>query len=179
MPGRHGTLAGVRADEARALLGVTVGASPSEVRAAWRRCVRGSHPDVSAGADAAGRTARLNEAYALLRALPAPVPVVTPEPPVDGDDTLIVTAPADEAFLALLEAGHRTGDVTYVDRSAGLLELVVDVAGTGTCSVLVTLQGRADGTTHAFVTVESLADPGWRPSAAVLTGLLGSLAGRG
>ena len=166
----------MRADEARVLLGVTDGATVAEVRAAWRRSVLGSHPDVSAGADAAVRTARLNEAYALLRALPTIPPAPFPSPEVDGGDTLVVAAPAEDAYLGLLEAAHRTGDVTYVDRAAGLLELVVDLPGVGTYSVLVTLQGRGDGTTHAFVTVESLADPGWRPSAAVLTGLLRSLA---
>lgn len=167
----------MRAEEARTLLGVGPTATPHEVRAAWRRTVRAAHPDVNGGAGAGGRTAQLNEAYRLLRHLPPPAPAV-PVVPVatEADDTLVVGAPADEAFLVLLDAAHDTGDVTYVDPSAGLLELVIDVEGAGPCSVLVTLQGRADGTTHAFVTVEGLNDPDWRPTAGVLAALLRNLA---
>lgn len=157
----------MRTEEARALLGVGATATAAEIRAAWRRSVRGAHPDVTAGPEAGVRTARLNEAYAVLRDLPpaSPVPVPAAAPP-----------PVDR-FLALLDAAHRTGDVTYVDRASGLLELLVDVPDVGSCSVLVTLQGHPDGTVHAAVTAESLAHPGWRPDRSLLERLARSLAG--
>jgi hypothetical protein len=151
----------VRADEARALLGVDGGATAAEIRAAWRRAMRGSHPDVAAGPDAGPRTARLNEAYAVLRAAPVPMPASAPP-----------AAPEEDSYLTLLEAAHRVGDVTYVDRQAGLLELLVDLPDVGPCSVLVTLQGR-----RAFVAVDSLSDPGWNPSAEQLAAVTRSLAG--
>jgi hypothetical protein len=95
---------------------------------------------------------------------PAPPPAPEPAwaPPlvpragvaVVGTDTLLLAAPPDEAFARLLEAAHRVGAVTYVDRSCAIFELVVQVDGES-CSLVVTLQGRAHGT-EAFVTLESL-----------------------
>ena len=91
---------------------------------------------------------------------PAPAPTWAPPPvprvgvAVVGTDTLLLAAPPDEAFARLLEAAHRVGAVTYVDRSCAIFELVVQVDGES-CSLVVTLQGRAHGT-EAFVTLESL-----------------------
>ena len=69
-----------------------------------------------------------------------------------GDDTLLVAAPPPEAFGRLLEAGHRIGEVSYVDRSCGIFEVIVREgaepstgAGGESCSLLVTLQGRGRG----------------------------------
>jgi hypothetical protein len=45
--------------------------------------------------------------------------------------------------------------VAYFDRHLGLLETVVRFEGGPTCSVLITLQGRAFGT-EAFITMESI-----------------------
>jgi hypothetical protein len=90
----------------------------------------------------------------------APAPAWQPPPvprvgvTVVGSDTLLLAAPPDEAFARLLEAAHRVGAVTYVDRSCAIFELVVQLDGES-CSLVVTLQGRAHGT-EAFVTLESL-----------------------
>jgi hypothetical protein len=76
-----------------------------------------------------------------------------------------LTAPPDEAFVRLLDACHRIGDVTYVDRSCAIFETLVQVDGEGTCSLVITLQGRADGT-DAFCTLEAIehvASPPVRP----------------
>ena len=56
---------------------------------------------------------------------------------------------------ASLEACHRIGDVTYIDRSCAILETLVQVEGEGVCSLVITLQGRADGT-DAFCTLEAI-----------------------
>lgn len=75
------------------------------------------------------------------------------------DDTLFITAPPAEAFALLLDAGSRVGGIGYVDRNLGLLELIVRFEGGPSCSVLITMQGRAFGT-DAFITMESIeADP--------------------
>jgi DnaJ domain len=90
----------------------------------------------------------------------APAPVWQPPPPprvgvvAAGTDTLLLAAPPDEAFARLLDAGHRVGSVTYVDRSCAIFELVVRLDGES-CSLVVTLQGRAHGT-EAFLTLESM-----------------------
>ena len=121
--------------------------------------------------DATRRTAELTEAYALvqrklatspdgriehprraprLRRRPSPVPVKE----VDGD-SILFDVPADEAFAALFEAAGRVGHVAYFDRHLGILETVVRFEGGPSCSVLITLQGRAYGT-EAFCTMESI-----------------------
>ncbi len=85
---------------------------------------------------------------------------------VDGD-TIAFGAPADETFLMLLDAGHDIGELTYVDRSVPILEVICQFVGTPTLSLVITLQGRMDGT-EAFCTVESIeARPG-PPTAAVV-----------
>ncbi|MGZ4759245.1 MAG: J domain-containing protein [Acidimicrobiales bacterium] len=79
--------------------------------------------------------------------------------PVDADllegDTIAVHAPAEEAFALLFEAAGRVGHIAYFDRQLGILETVVRFEGGPTCSVLITLQGRAMFT-EAFCTMESI-----------------------
>jgi hypothetical protein len=161
--------------EARRLLGL--GPTPTwvEVRIAYRAQISAAHPD-----RAGGRTdlaAAVNAAYATLRQAerdghlhdrhhhepsPRPAPTVTEpepgfeEPPevLDGD-TVHLPVPPDEAFVHLLDACHRIGDVTYIDRSCAILEALVRVEGEGVCSLVITLQGRATGT-DAFCTLEAI-----------------------
>lgn len=72
------------------------------------------------------------------------------------DDTIALAGPGDEAFARLVEAAHRFGDLTYVDRHTGFLEALVRMTDGVTVSVVISLQGRADGTTEAFVTMEAI-----------------------
>jgi DnaJ domain len=164
----------VEPDQARAVLGVTAGTGWEEVRTAYRRLLRRHHPDVASGTPAAGATtARIVAAFGTLRAeraehaahaarahenLPAGG-AAAGATPGDGEspegDTVVLPAPADEAFLALLEAVQDVGEATYVDAEVGLLETIVG-SGSGACSLVVSLQGRSNGTTEAFVTLEPL-----------------------
>ena len=149
---------------ARATLGVGPRPSWDEVRAAYRARIQTAHPD-RAGGDTA-RAAALNAAYATLvrakrtgdlhQAPPEPEPAPDPIPAevLDGD-TIRLAMPPDEAFVRHLEAAHRNGDVTYVDRSCAIFEALVAVEGEGACSLVITLQGRAHGT-EAFCTLESI-----------------------
>ena len=112
------------------------------MRIAYRAQIAASHPD-RAGGDPA-RAAVVTEAYATLerahregrladrprrprrrhrRRGPAPPAAPLDEPPevLDGD-TVHLAAPPDEAFARLVEACHRIGDVTYIDRSCAILE---------------------------------------------------------
>ncbi len=162
---------------ARASLGLGPTPSWTEVRVAYRAQIAAAHPD-RAGGDTA-RAALVNEAYATLerahrdgtlQQLPRPVrrPAAAPGPrspseagPLDEPpevlegDTIHLSVPADEAFARLVEACHRIGDVTYVDRSCAILEALVRVEGEGVCSLVITLQGRAHGT-DAFCTLEAI-----------------------
>jgi hypothetical protein len=176
--------------EARAVLGVGDRPTWTEVRIAYRAQIQAAHPDrVGGDTDLA---ARLNDAFATLRRarvdgrlaeppVPAPPPPPSPprpaawsppvpvvdEPPevLDGDTVHLAGIPADEAFVHLLDACHRIGDVTYIDRSCAILETLVRVEGEGVCSLVITLQGRATGT-DAFCTLEAIehvATPSVRP----------------
>jgi hypothetical protein len=159
--------------EARVVLGVDPADGWDVVRAAYRRRIRAAHPDTH-GVGATATAARLNEAYAVLSrakragilttvpGAPAPPPGPPPAPPpvgvaVVGGDTLLLAAPPPEAFALLLEAGHRVGEVTYVDRSCAIFEVVLRQDGE-TCSLVVTIQGRAHGT-EAFLTLEAMERP--------------------
>jgi len=157
--------------EARAVLGVSAGDGWDVVRLAYRSRIRAAHPDVH-GVGTTPVAARLNEAYAVLSRArragaapptpaptpPAPAPPPPAPPPVGvrvvGGDTLLLAAPPDRAFALLLEAGHRVGNVSYVDRSCAIFEVVVRQDGE-TCSLVVTLQGRAHGT-EALLTLEAM-----------------------
>ncbi|HEX5367685.1 MAG TPA: J domain-containing protein [Acidimicrobiales bacterium] len=170
--------------EARTVLGVAPHDDWPTVRAAYRRAIRTAHPDLHGGTTAAA--VRLNEAYGVLRRAwrdgtpsgpGAPGPPVAPPPPVEvamaAGDALLLGVPADEAFAVLLEAAHRIGNVSYVDRSCAIFEVVVDQDGEA-CSLLVTLQGRAHGT-EALLTLEALERPASLPPGRVLARLLAAL----
>lgn len=163
--------------EARTVLGVTATDGWEVVRRAYRSRIRAAHPDTH-GVGATPQAIRLNEAYAVLSRAkraggavtgpsagatappppPRPAPTRPAPPPVgvsiEGSDTLLLAAPPDEAFALLLDAGHRVGDVSYVDRSCAIFEVVVR-QDDETCSLVVTLQGRSHGT-EAFLTLEAL-----------------------
>ncbi len=171
--------------EALGILGISPGATADEVRAAYLRLIRDRHPDVAGGdAITTRQAARVTQAYAVVRAVlratgatTVPEPPATPPPPtppagaaarwpfdaqaeptdaeaVDGD-TIAIAAPPPEAFAALFDAAGRVGHVAYFDRQLGILETVVRFEGGPTCSVLITLQGRAHHT-DAFCTMESI-----------------------
>jgi hypothetical protein len=157
--------------EARVVLGVGAGAGDEELRAAYRHALRRAHPDLHDGSDLG--TTRVVDAYRVLVDAPpdpvdAPPPVLVDAGPVVVDgDTVAAELPAGDLFAMLHEVGHRIGEVAYVDPSAGLLEIVVELAGYGACSVVLTLQGRGTGTTEAFCTVEPLGGGVAPPASAV------------
>jgi hypothetical protein len=89
-------------------------------------------------------------------------------------DAILVDAPADETFVALFEAAGRIGHVGYFDRHLGILETIVRFEGGPSCSVLITLQGRAVGT-EAFLTMESIEAAPTPPIAPVVDALVAAL----
>lgn len=190
--------------EALSILGVSPGASADDVRRAYRRVIRDRHPDLAGSdPDATRQTARVTQAYAVVTAavkanggasVPDVPPPPRPPPPaapprrgwpfdagaeateaeaVDGD-TIAIGAPPAEAFAALFDAAGRVGHVAYFDRQLGILETVVRFEGGPTCSVLITLQGRADHT-DAFCTMESIESTPTPPLRPVIEALVQEL----
>lgn len=167
-------------DAALALLGLPPGERDAgAVRAAYLAAIRTEHPDVSAASDAASRAAGIIEAYeTVLAALDEPEPTAprpagpsepsgptdptaAPPPPIRliDDDTIEVQAPLDLVYGWLVQAGHLAGDITFLDRSAPILQVLVSFVDEPPCQVIFDLQGRAArGTTEIFCTVESLED---------------------
>jgi len=181
--------------EAARILGVAVDAEWTEVRVAYREQIRSHHPD-HAGAASADRAASIIEAFAVLERaraandasatnVPPPQPPPSPPPrvrrterwrpgvdPSPGvlridDGTLLIGAPADEVFRLLIDAAHDIGEVTYVDRSVPILEVLCQFVGEPATSLLLTLQGRATGT-EVFCTVESIESRPAPPAASVV-----------
>jgi DnaJ domain len=184
---------------ARALLGVEDGSTANELRAAYRRALLHTHPDLSPEGDATERTVELTRAYRLLvdqlkevvergappsmARSPAPRPPASPSSPPTAsiavvlldDDTIGVAAPPSETLLLLVDTVNRLGDISYLDPSAGLVEAVVEFIEAPTSSVLLSLQGRATGMTEIFCTVEPLSGGEAPPSDAVTRLLLHTL----
>lgn len=178
--------------EAARILGVSSAATPDEVRIAYRSQIRTHHPD-RAGAASAGRAASIVEAYRVLTesspataeeppAAPSAATTNGPVPPraatddlgygappvgrIDAD-TLALGAPADESFRWLLDAAHDVGEITYVDRSMPIMEVLCRFEGEPATSLLLTLQGRGEHT-EVFCTVESIEARPAPPTSAVV-----------
>lgn len=171
--------------EALEVLGLEPGCDEVAVRAAYRALIRVHHPDLAAPTDtgaATARTARLTAAVSVLDGVlaahggrvPTPSPPPRPSPPAASTDpaepgasieptevavldegALAIGAPPPEAYARLYEAAGRVGDVAYVDAQLGILEIIVRFEGGPSCSVVMTLQGRATHT-EVFCSMESI-----------------------
>lgn len=182
-------------DEARAVLGLGPDATLADAVRRHRRLQRRHHPDVAGVGDegATARSAELNRALAVLRAAGSghatpPVPTSAgetvasavgdpgrePVAVVSDGDSLFVPAPPDETWLRLLEAGTGLGGIGHVDPRLGLLELIVRFEGGPSCSVLLTLQGRTDGT-EILCEMESIEAAPTPPITPVVTALAEAL----
>ena len=158
------------------------------VRSAYLAAIRTAHPDRNAAAGATAASARLTVAYrvatdALVAGVrtpdsdetlrPAdrtnsavPLPPRGPEPVVItvdvrviADDTIEDAAPPDLTFAWLVQTGHVAGAVTFLDRSAALLQILVAFVDEPVCQMIFDLQGRAaHGTTEVFCTIDSIED---------------------
>ena len=167
-----------KVDAARLLLGVEAACSEAEIRAAYRMLLLRTHPDINSKADATERTMALTSAYLLLTSLvvdPAPAAAPQQEEPTAqqgrrraqkkeeeieilllGDLTISVAAPASETLMLLIDMAHELGEISYLDPSAGLLEIVIEFVEEPTSSVLLSMQGRGNATTEVFCSVEPL-----------------------
>lgn len=161
-------------EEARSVLGLTAAATAREVRDAFLRRVRANHPDVTENASgAAERTATIISAYRLLRERPTDAPTgpggaAPPASPsshsspasvaaveVITDEAIWVDADAVEVARVLLEVADELGEVSYVDRSGGLLQLTVRPPAGPTCWFTVNAVARPSGTV-LVATLESI-----------------------
>lgn len=169
-------------DDARSVLGVVPGADAAALRAAFHDALRRHHPDTTADPDGAGeRTATVVEAYRLLRdlpAAPAPAPArrfATVE--VIGAEALWVGVDARLVALELLEVADELGEVSYVDRSGGLVQLTVRPAAGPTCWFTLSVHPRPGGAV-VVATLESIEAAPTPPADPLLLALAQALAAR-
>jgi molecular chaperone DnaJ len=195
----------VDVQEALAVLGLSPGVTLAEARAAYRRLVRVHHPDVAGDAATAQaarlteafavlRSVASSSTTGTIDPVASPSVPAAPEPTTPSaaqaargayqhaaeaelaaGDTILVRAPADEAFVALLDGAARIGHIGYLDRQLGILETIVRFEDGPTCSLLITLQGRVEGT-EAFCTIESIEAAPTPPIGPVVDALLKALA---
>jgi hypothetical protein len=172
--------------EALHVLGLEPGATRQELRDSYLRLVQAHHPDRADGSardtiDRTHVTSHITEAYGVLvRALgtrdrlpPEPPPTPAPPAPTAPDaarpgpvvdtgehDTMVIAAPAGDAYALLAEAASRIGEVAYFDRQLGILETVVRFEGGPSCSVVLTVVPRGRALTEVQCMMESIeADP--------------------
>lgn len=180
------------------MLGVAPGADATALRAAFHTALRAHHPDTTAVPDGAGeRTATVVEAYRLLRdraasdADPAWEPAERPGPadasPPALDDLAVVEVIGAEALWvgvdaravagALVDVADELGDVSYVDRSSGLLQLTVRPDGGPTCWFTLSTHARPGGAV-VVATLESIEAAPTPPADELLLALAEALADR-
>lgn len=187
--------------EAARVLGVDDITPWAEVRRAYLAQMRRHHPDTRRDGDDRFAVA-ITEAYRVLdevrrgvrrpaataRPAPGPAPTAPPPPPPISlavgtvvarlaDDTLAVAAPADETFRVLVDAAHDVGEITYLDRSVPILEVLCRFVGEPATSLVLTIQGRAEFT-EVWCTVESIEARPAPPTAAVVDLLEAALGAR-
>lgn len=175
------------------MLGLATDATAEELRAAFLVAVRAHHPDTTAHPDGAGeRTATVIEAYRLLRDLPAgappsspparavPVTPAAPEPgtiEVIGHEALWVGVDARAVVPALLEAADDLGEVSYVDRSGGLVQITVRPLDGPTCWFTFSTHPRPGGAV-VVATLESIEAAPTPPATPLVLALAEALAHR-
>ena len=78
---------------------------------------------------------------------------------VIADDTISIGLPTDAASRFLDDSAHNVGEIIYLDRSAGLMQLLVRFVDQPICQIILDIQGRAaTGTTELFCSIASIDD---------------------
>lgn len=179
------------------MLGVPPDADLIDVRAAYLRLVRVHHPDVAPGrSEATAETARLTEAWSVLRrgtttddAPSGPEAPADPRaarhrpgPVADGRDVdADVAGSATPDFLALLDAASALGEVTWADRHAQMVQVVLRPDPSGpTCQLVAGLLQVEDGFAlrTALESLEAQPAPPLEPLAEQLAALVARSARR-
>lgn len=155
---------------ARIVLGIGQTIDAATLRQRFRSILREVHPDLNASADGAQRTRDVVEAFRVVRETLRTEATSETEKRIDAtfakfatfatlldDETLVVDAPPDEVYSELVGVGHEIGSVTYLDRDEQqILEVLLTTTGGDTISLVISLQGRSNGVTEAFLTLEPL-----------------------
>ena len=143
-------------------LGLDSGARTDDINRAYRALIRQAHPDAGGNTAVA---AHITEAYHWLQRAGAqsPPPPKTPQtdPPasVTTDDSMTLLLPPGDVFIRLVEAGHQLGEVSYVDRDAGIVQVTFTADNGVACQLAATVVSGGSTTSGGDARVEFTLDP--------------------
>ena len=143
-------------------LGLEKGARADDINRAYRALIRQAHPDAGGSTAVA---ARITEAYHWLQRAGAqpPPPPTPPQPdqpsPVTTDDSMTLLLPPGDVFLRLVEAGHQLGEVSYIDRDAGIVQVTFTADNGVVCQLAATVVSGGSDSSRGDARVEFTLDP--------------------
>ena len=151
-------------DRERALrtLGLEKGARADDINRAYRALIRQAHPDAGGSTAVA---ARITEAYHWLQraGTQSPPPPTPPQPdqpsPATTDDSMTLLLPPGDVFIRLVEAGHQLGEVSYIDRDAGIVQVTFTADNGVVCQLAATVVTGGSATYRGDARVEFTLDP--------------------
>lgn len=146
-------------------LGLDAGAKPDDINRAYRALIRQAHPDAGGSTAVA---ARITEAYHWLQragtqaaksSKPAPPPKPQPSATGNDDDSTTLLLPPGDVFLRLVEAGHQLGEVSYIDRDAGIVQVTFTADNGVVCQLAATVVSESSKSRREDARVEFTLDP--------------------
>lgn len=149
-------------EQALRTLGLDAGARADDINRAYRALIRQAHPDTGGNTAVA---ARITEAYhwlqrASVQSLPPPRPPQEDLPaPVTDDDSVALLLPPGDVFLRLVEAGHKLGEVSYIDRDAGIVQVTFTADNGVVCQLAATVVSGGSVDSRGDARVEFTLDP--------------------
>lgn len=143
-------------------LGLEKGARADDINRAYRALIRQAHPDAGGSTAVA---ARITEAYHWLQraGTQSPPPPRPPQPdlssPATTDDSMTLLLPPGDVFIRLVEAGHQLGEVSYIDRDAGIVQVTFTADNGVVCQLAATVTSGGGSTSCGDTRVEFTLDP--------------------
>ncbi len=144
-------------------LGLEKGAQADDVNRAYRALIRQAHPDAGGSTVVA---ARITEAYHWLQRAGAEPPQAPPPPPQPDpsatdkdDDSYVLRLPPGDIFARLVEAGHQLGEVSYIDRDAGIVQITFTAHNGVVCQLAATVVSMPSQASRGEARVEFTLDP--------------------
>lgn len=139
-------------DNALKDLGVSADMTWDQIRTSYRKQVRAAHPDLVDTQSAAMKTARLNQAFSVVTKATdngrTALPTLQSEKAVSYAMQLAVSNA--DVFQQFIAAAHNVGEVTYISREDGLINVLLSEGA----ELLIILEVDADPITALF-TLES------------------------
>ena len=143
-------------------LGLEKGARADDINRAYRALIRQAHPDAGGSTAVA---ARITEAYHWLQraGTQSPPPPRPPQPdqpsPATTDDSMTLLLPPGDVFIRLVEAGHQLGEVSYIDRDAGIVQVTFTADNGVVCQLAATVVSGGITSSRGDARVEFTLDP--------------------